>query len=257
MMSSPPPSKRDGDNIARMRLPGEAAEQAAARRRSQLTAGVPLTKIIKPRLKDVPELVVHHKPRSRAARCFRQLCERLDAVEPAPQTVVLTSAGDDEGKSFVALNLALAYAVERDGDVLLLDADLRRPSIGGRIAPEPKLGLAELLAGGTDLTHVLLESSNSPLHVLPAGEPCADPLELLVTDRFERLLLVLKERFRRIVIDTPPIVPFTDADLVARFADGVLVVARAGHTRRGPLSQAIASVTSAPVLGTLLNDIGA
>jgi capsular exopolysaccharide synthesis family protein len=257
MVGSPPPPKRDDDNIARVRFPSEAARNADARRRSKQTAGVPLAQIIKPRLKDIPELIVHHRPQSPAAECFRQLSRMLDASRPqAPQAVVVTSAGDGEGKSFVALNLALAYAARGEGRVMLLEANLRRPSVAQRIAPQPKLGLAELLAGGTDMTHVLFESANSPLHLLPAGDPCVDPLELLGTDRFERLIGVLRGRFQRIVIDTPPIIPFTDADLVARSSDGVLVVARAGQTRRGVLAQAISSVTSAPVLGTLLNELG-
>jgi len=256
-MSSTPPSGRNGDNIARVRFPGEAARIADARRRTRQTDGVPLAKIIKPRLKDTPELVVRHRPASSAAKRFEGLRDTLDAIKPTPQVVVVTSSADGEGKSFVAANLALAYAADDGGDVLLLDANLRRPSIGGWIAPKPKLGLAELLAGGTDLTHVLLEASNSRLCVLPAGEPCADPLELLASDRFERLIGVLRERYARVVVDTPPIVPFTDADLVACLADGVLIVARAGRTRRVLLSQAIHAVISAPVLGTVLNDLGA
>ena len=89
---------------------------------------------------------------------------------------MVTSAGPAEGKSFVAMNLALAFAAEREGDVLLLDADLRRPSIARWIAPAPKVGLAELLAGRTEFMHALLELGNCPLHVLPAGEPPGDPL---------------------------------------------------------------------------------
>lgn len=255
MRDSKPP-RPDGGGMRRVKFSGEAAEDSDKRRRGKVTAGVPLAKIIKPRLVNAVELVVQRRSRSAAADRIRQLRARLDDLRPeAPQTIVVTSAGPEEGKSFVAMNLALAFAAEGQGDVLLLDADLRQPSVGQWIKPAPKVGLAELLAGQTDLAHALLELGNWPLHVLPAGEPAGDPLELLVSDAFEELADLMRKSYRRIVIDTPAIVPFTDADLVARFSDGVLVVARMGVTRRGPLLQAITSVTSAPVLGTLLNDV--
>jgi capsular exopolysaccharide synthesis family protein len=250
------PTKRDSDGMRRVKFSGEAAEDRDKHREGKVTAGVPLAKIIRPRLVNAAELVVQGRSSSAAAGRIRQLRARLDDLRPeAPQTIVITSAGPAEGKSFVAINLALAFAAESDGDVLLLDADLRRPSVGRWITPAPKVGLAELLPGRTGLAHALLELGNWPLHVLPAGEPPGDPLDLLVADAFEQLMVRLKQSYRRIVIDTPAIVPFTDADLVARFSDGVLVVARLGLTRRGPLMQAISSVTSAPVLGALLNDI--
>jgi capsular exopolysaccharide synthesis family protein len=249
-------TKPDRDGLRHIKFGGEVADDSDKRRRGKVTAGVPLAKIIKPRLVKAAELVVRGRSPSAAASRIRELRARLDDLQPdAPQTIVVTSAGSAEGKSFVAMNLALAFAAEREDAVLLLDADLRRPSIGQWIAPTPKVGLAELLAGRTELAHALLELGNCPLHVLPAGEPPGDPLELLVSDALEELTVLLRSNYRRIVIDTPAIVPFTDADLVARFSDGVLVVARLGHTRRGPLMQAIASVTSAPVLGTLLNDV--
>ena len=115
-------------------------------------------------------------------------------------------------------------------------------------------GVLEAAEHRAELPHVLLRLRNSPLHVLPAGTVPADPLGALVSGRLEETITELRRRFHRIVIDTPPIVPFTDADLLARFADGALIVARAGSTRKGELLQAIASMTGAPVVGTLLND---
>lgn len=250
------PTKPEGDAMRRVKFSGEAAEDGDEHRRGRVTAGVPLAKFIKPRLVSAAELVLQGRSSSAAAGRVRQLRARLDDLRPeAPRTIVVTSAGPAEGKTFVAMNLALAFAAERADDVLLLDADLRRPSVGQWIKPPPRVGLAELIAGQTEIAHALLELGNSPLHVLPAGKPPRDPLDPLVSDAFEELMVRLKKCYRRIVIDTPPIIPFTDADLVARFSDGVLVVARLGLTRRGPLMQAISSVTSAPVLGTLLNDV--
>jgi Mrp family chromosome partitioning ATPase len=102
---------------------------------------------------------------------------------------------------------------------------------------------------------VLLELVNSRLRVIPAGTPCQDPVELLATDHAAGVVASLRERFSRVIIDTPPIVPFTDADVVGRLSDGALIVARSGATRRSMLLQAVASVTSMRVIGTVLNDV--
>jgi len=248
--------KQDDERFRRIRFSVEADRRGSrADVKTKLTAGVPLTKITKPVLRKAPELVAQVRPRSGAALRFRRLCSTLDTLGPDPlRTLVVTSALNGEGKSTVAMNLALAHAANVNGDVLLIDADFRRPSVAGWLDPAPKLGLFELLTDQTELSHVLLELHNSPLHVLPAGTVPADPLEALVTGRFEETMAELRRRFERIVIDTPPVIPYTDADLLAHFADGALVVARAGHTRRSELLQAIASVTGTPVVGTLLND---
>jgi capsular exopolysaccharide synthesis family protein len=222
---------------------------------AKLTAGVPLPKLIKRKMLESPELVLLGQPRSVAAERFRRLKTILLHAEPPPQVVVVTSAAPNEGKSVVATNLALAFAADERGEVLLLDADLRRPTVERWLHPEPKLGLAELLRRQTEVEHVLLELQNSPLRVIPAGTPPRDPVALLSADGAAELMSQLRRRFERIVIDTPPIVPFTDADVIGRLSDGLLVVARCGSTRRAMLQQAIASVTSTRVLGTVLNDV--
>ncbi len=222
----------------------------------KLTAGVPLAKLIKRRLSDDPELMMLNQARSVGAEKFRRLKTiLLNEADPVPQIIVVTSAAPSEGKSVVSINLALSFAADRQGDVLLLDADLRRPTVDRWLNPAPKLGLSELLSGQTELDHVILELENSPLKILPAGTPPQDPVELLSADYTGVLLSALRERYQRIIIDTPPIVPFTDADAVGSFSDGVLVVARSGATRRGMLMQALASVTSTRILGTVLNDV--
>lgn len=218
--------------------------------------GVPLVKLIKRKLAHEPELVMISAMRSIAAERFRRLKTLLaNAKDGGPQVMVITSAGPGEGKSFVAINLALAFAADGQGDVLLIDADLRRPTVDGWVSPPPKLGLAELLADKTELDHTVLELQNSPLKILPAGSPPPDPVELLSSARARDLVPELRSRFRRVIIDTPPCVPFTDADAVGALADGFLLVARAGTTRRAAYLQAISSVTACPVLGTVLNEL--
>jgi capsular exopolysaccharide synthesis family protein len=232
-------------------MDAEQAELAGGK----VTAGVPLARFLERRLRSAPELVVLSRPSSDGASRFRDLCARLEENgATAPRTILVTSPGETEGRSIVAVNLALAWAARQPDQVVLVEADLRRPSLASRIEPQPVVGLAELLAEQTELEHVLIEVSGFPIHVLPAGEPPGEPVRLLASDALGGLMGLLADRYRRIVIDTPPIVPYTDADLVGRFGDGVLIVARAGRTRRGQLVQALGSVTSAPLLGVLLND---
>jgi capsular exopolysaccharide synthesis family protein len=176
-----------------------------------------------------------------------------NAEQGGPQVIAVTSGGPDEGKSVVAANLALAFAADTDG-VLLIDADLRRPSIENWLDPAPNLGLTELLRGRTELEHAVLPLENSQLRILPAGNAPRDPVQLLSSPAAKRLMASLREKYTRIIIDTPPIVPFTDADAIGTECDGMIIVARSGVTRKEVFMQALESVTSTRILGTVLND---
>jgi capsular exopolysaccharide synthesis family protein len=213
-----------------------------------------LAKLIKRKLHG-PEVVMVGTPRSVAAERFRRLKTLLNNDPSDPRVMVVTSAGPGEGKSVTAVNLALAVAADMKGEVLLIDADLRRPTVDRWLDPPPKLGLAELLRGQTEPDHAILEMSNTPLRVLPAGEPPADPSELLASEFSRALMEDLRTRFHKIVIDTPPIVPFTDADVIGGLSDGVVLVTRAGSTPVSSYKQAVASVSSTRILGTVLNDL--
>ncbi|MDH3628282.1 MAG: CpsD/CapB family tyrosine-protein kinase [Acidobacteriota bacterium] len=214
-----------------------------------------MVKLIKRKLAVDEEIVMLSQPRSLASERFRRLKTMLvNDPEESPQVIVVTSGAANEGKSLVSINLALAFAADTEGETLLIDADLRRPTVDRRLSPEPKLGLHELLTGRTVTEHTLIELQNTPLRILPAGGRTSDPVELLASEMAKKLITSLRERFTRIIIDTPPIVPFTDADVVGSYADGILVVARAGRTRRAMLQQAIQSATSTRVIGAVLND---
>jgi len=235
------------------KLPGGPDEKAGVK--EPVTVGVPLAKLIKRKLADVPEIVMVNKHRSIEAERFRRLkTTLLNEPEVVPQVIVVTSPSPAEGKSVLSINLALAFAADLQGEVLLIDADLRRPTIDGWLDPPPKLGLTELLRGETELEHTVLGLENSPLKVLPAGSLPHDPAELLSSETAKALVADLRKRYQRIIIDTPPIVPFTDADAVGAFSDGVLMVVRSGVTRRSSYLQALGSVTSTNVLGAVLND---
>lgn len=218
-------------------------------------AGSPSPRAGKTRLADVAEVVMLSQSRSVAAEKFRRLKTILsNDPDGGPQVIVVTSPAPAEGKTVVSTNLALAFAADRSGGVVLIDADLRRPAVDVWLNPKPKQGLSEVLRGKTSFEVAVLELDNSPLRILPAGQPATDPVELLSSDAARSLVADLRKRYSRIIIDTPPIGPFTDADVAGMLADGILIVARSGSTPRALLVQALGAVTSTRVLGTVLND---
>ena len=221
--------------------------------REPVSVGVPLVKLIKRRLTEAPDIAMLGGGHNIVAERFRRLRTILANIKNPPQVIVVSSASPAEGKTTVSLNLALACASDQDERVVLVDADLRRPSIGRKLEPRPQFGLSEILLGRTELDHAVLRLDNAPLEVLPAGEPAQDPMELLSSARAEQLVAALRERYKIVIIDTPPIVPFTDADVIGRLSDGVLLVACSGVTPAPSIKQAISTVTSARVLGVVLN----
>jgi len=225
--------------------------------RKDFVAGVPLAQLVPRTLVRAPELVVASQPRSFAAERFRRLRASLTGRGgEAPQVVVVTSAAPSEGKSLVAINLALAMALEDErAKSLLVDADLHRPSVGKWLNPPPALGLSDVLSGRAPLEHAILRLKDLAMDVLPAGETPQDPSDLLVSHRLQQVIVSLRETYARIVIDTPPIVPLTDAAAVGRQSDGIILVVRAGVTPASAFKQAAELASAAaPVLGIVLND---
>jgi len=223
------------------------------------TPGSPSGSIAPTKLSDHPHLVLMTRPGTPLAERYRRLrlcLEQGTRDRPFPrQLTVITSALPGEGKTTTALNLALAYAENRQSRTLLVDADLRRPSVSDYIAPRPPLGLSEVLAGKASLDQALIELSNSKLRVLPSGAPSEAPLQLLQSEALGNVIAELRRRFDRIVIDAPPTVPFTDAVLLAAHADGALLVVRAGTTTSTLVRRARESLSGTDVLGVVLNDV--
>jgi capsular exopolysaccharide synthesis family protein len=226
--------------------------------RIPLVAGVPLGGIIPRKLIDDPHLLVANSPGSPIAERYRRLRLKLDAphADGSPrQVIIVTSAIPEEGKTTTSLNLALAMAEDRDRRTLLVDADLRRPSVTRYITPQPTLGLSEVLTGAAPLDHVLVEIKSSRLTILPSGAATPNPLELLQSDYLGGVFAELRRRFDRIIVDTPPTVPFTDAAVMNAVADGAILVVRARKTTRPLIERARQSLGNGSLLGVVLNDV--
>jgi len=239
------PGRRDADSNR---------DRSATASREALGEAMPLTQISKSKLATSPDLVMLSQPRSVHAERFRRLTTTLvHRHGSSAQVIGITSGLPGEGKSTIATNLALAFAAASNEKTLLVDADLRRPRIASLLQIEPALGLSALLTGRIDVEQAILRVEDSPLDVLPGGARVESPLELLTSRVAKNLMSDLRRTYSRILIDTPPIVLFSDADAVGALSDGLILVVRGGSTPKSAYAEGLAAITSARVLGVVLN----
>lgn len=200
---------------------------------------------------DVAEMAGANSPN---AEQFRRLANYLAEPALAPtQVIAVTSPVPGDGKSFVAFNLALAFARESAGDVLLVDGDLRRAGVSHPLTPEPRLGLDAVVQERAAVEQAIVRLDNFPLWLLPSGRHMDDPVKFLTGDRFGAIVGRLRQRFTHVVIDTPPVVPFSDAVVIGGQCDGVLIVVRANNTPKAMLEEALDMLEKTRVLGVTLN----
>jgi protein-tyrosine kinase len=202
--------------------------------------------------------------RSELAEEFRQikrpLLHHAQTSDPATTNraslIMVTSAVAGEGKTFCAINLAMSIAMEVDTSVLLVDADVVRPSIPARLGLPPSRGLLDVLADpGIDLSEVMLRTNVPKLSVLPAGTANARATELLTSDLMDRLLTELATKYsdRVVIFDAPPLLLTTEGKVLASRVGQVLMVVAASQTPRATVAQAFAAVEGCPVVVSLLN----
>lgn len=200
--------------------------------------------------------VVHQSPRSPQAELYRQLgtATQFLRIGGRPLTLLVTSALPGEGKSTVAVNLALALSEVCDR-VLLVDADLRRPSVADRLGLEGAAGLSTVLVGRATFDDVVQEWGPQGLAVLTAGEVPPNPAELLSSPGLAELAALVRNRFDVVIWDSAPVLPVTDAQLLTPHADGVLLVASGRRVRRTQLSDTLEALrrVDARVVGVVLN----
>jgi exopolysaccharide/PEP-CTERM locus tyrosine autokinase len=202
-------------------------------------------------------LVALLKPQSFENEQFKMLRTNLlfPSSGKSPRTIMVTSAVPDEGKSFVAANLAISIAQSIQEHVLLMDCDIRRPCIHTQFGFGDVPGLSEHLANGKPLSSLILNTKIKKLNVLPAGKPPYNPSELLSSQRMSKLLEEVTERYmdRYIVIDSPPPKLTAETSAISRQVDGVLLVIEYGCTSRQMISELIDIVGKEKILGVILN----
>jgi capsular exopolysaccharide synthesis family protein len=178
------------------------------------------------------ELVPHEGPRLAVSEAYRSLRTALLLSSAHELKVVaVTSAVASEGKSATATNLGVVMA-QLGRRVLIVDADLRKPRLHEVLQVSNRAGLVSCLTGNADFESVISRTSVPNLFVIPAGPNPPNPSELLASDRMQELVRMARSRFDFVVIDTPPILPVTDAALVGTLVDGVTLCLRAGKVTR-------------------------
>ncbi len=205
-------------------------------------------------------------PRARIADEFRVIKRQLLAnvngksAPPLPRAnlIMVTSSLPGEGKTFVAVNLAMSLAMELDKTVLLVDADVSRPAVLKRLALPPGPGLLDLLGDSSmHINDVLMRTNVDHLTIMPSGKASERATELLASDNMLRLLddFASHDPDRIVVFDTPPLLPSTESRLLATYAGQVVVVVEADQTTHSTLTHALATIESCPVVLPLLNKI--
>jgi len=224
---------------------------AASKKLSSGLAGLPTG------LREPVELVTVSRPQSQMAESYRALRTSLllSSLGAPPKVIVITSALPQEGKTTTSLNTSVVLA-QKGSRVLLIDADMRRPSIHKALNLGPRTGLSNVLTGSATLQHAIVRSKDVPtLYVLPAGTPPPNPAELLASANLGKIFAELKDEYDHIVVDTPPTLSVTDAVILSTRADTVVLVIRSGQTTKQALRRArdLLLRVNAHISGVLLN----
>jgi protein-tyrosine kinase len=248
--------------------PGHGAENATIVplrsrrpfRRDEPTAAPPVMDLPKPpdrHLSPEEHLVSLTNPHSVEAEQFRALRHLLEQakLEANVQLVAVTSAAQGDGKSMVAANLAGSLAQNPDARVLLIDADLRAPSIHTLVGLKgSQRGVAELVHNlDATLDDLLVVRSKYNLYVLPAGTERGVPYEVLKSQKFQSTLAETRARFDYVILDTPPVTTFPDTRLLEDHVDGFLLVVGAHKTPRKLVEEAASMFEEEKLLGCVFN----
>ncbi|MEA2785298.1 MAG: polysaccharide biosynthesis transport protein [Candidatus Eremiobacteraeota bacterium] len=178
------------------------------------------------------------------------------------RSVTITSPLKGDGKSTVAMNVAGAFgeiavsSIEREARVLVIDADLRRPSLHKKFEVSNELGLSDILIGRASLTQAVQRTDRPGVDVLTSGTPSPNPIKLLQSNRFDALLREARERYVTVIVDAPALVPVFDAAIVAAKTDGTVMIVAAAHTDVRSTRKALARLESVGVndlVGTVVN----
>jgi polysaccharide biosynthesis transport protein len=209
--------------------------------------------------KEAVELITQVRPQSQMAESYRALRTSLllSNLGAPPKVIMITSALPQEGKTTTSINCAVVLA-QKGVRVLLIDADLRRPSIHKTLGMGPRSGLSNVLTGSANLQQAITHSSILPhLSILPAGTPPPNPAELLASTNMREVLEELRGQYDHIVVDTPPTLSVTDAVVLSPRADAIVLVIRSGQTTKQALrrSRDILMQVNAKVSGVLLNAV--
>lgn len=204
-------------------------------------------------------LVTVTDPHTQAAEEYRKLKSvivKLTKDGSFMNMLMVTSSVGSEGKSLTSLNLALSLAQEFDHTVLLVDADIRKPSIHSYLGIENSAGLTDCLLKEIDVKDALIRTGIGKLSFLPAGRSVSNPAEVFNSQRMRDFLLEMKNRYhdRYIIIDTPPVLPFAETRTLSSIVDGIVLVAKEGLVTLHNIKETMEYIKGAPMLGIVYNE---
>ncbi|SEO25015.1 capsular exopolysaccharide family [Amphibacillus marinus] len=205
----------------------------------------------------IRHLITKLNPRSPISEQYRTIRTNLQfaAVDEQLNTMLVTSAGPAEGKSSTVANLSIVFA-QQGKRVLLVDADMRKPTVHYTFRVDNRRGLSSVLVGELELDEALTKSDIENLDILPSGPIPPNPSELLGSNAMRKLLELAKQHYDLIIFDTPPVLAVTDAQILANEVDGSLLVVRSKQTEQDAAVKAKELLTPAKskLLGVVLND---
>ncbi|MBU5613485.1 XrtA-associated tyrosine autokinase [Geomonas azotofigens] len=245
------------EKAARQRQQGEvepARQVPRAPAAHTLPPQVPAARVLSP---ENPFLVTIHEPHSQAAEEYRKLKSvlvKLTDGNPFKNAIMVTSSVPGEGKSLTSLNLAVSLAQGLDHTVLLVDADLRRPSLHHYLGFEPRAGLADILKGEAAIEDAIIQTGIGKLAVIGSGAPVENPVELFTSQKMRALVDELKARYpdRYLIFDTSPVLLFAESRSLASVVDGVVFVVMERLASQAQIKEAYDHLKGA-VLGVVYN----
>ncbi|MBJ6360267.1 CpsD/CapB family tyrosine-protein kinase [Paenibacillus sp. GCM10012307] len=203
-------------------------------------------------------LVTLTNPKSPISEAYRTLRTNIQysAIDTPIQVVMVVSTQMDEGKTTTITNLAIAYAQEGKR-VLLIDADMRKPSIHHVFSLTNRVGLSSILSNQFNVQDVISDTTVDNLSIISAGPIPPNPSEMLGSQKLKVLVAEMREYFDMILFDTPPIMAVTDSLILSALCDGVVLVVQAGKVKKDLVKKTKASLqhVNAPILGTVLNNV--
>ena len=210
-------------------------------------------------LKTAPVLLYKYlESRSQIWEAYRSLRTSilLSHSDKRPQKILVTSALVSEGKTTTAINTAVVMA-QTGARTIMMDLDMRRPSLGRIFGINGKAGMSNFLSGNADMASQIRNTPFPNLYILPAGPSPPNPAELIGSKRMKGALALLEQYFEYIVIDSPPVLSVTDPLVVSRHVDGVIFVIHGGKTHRDALRKASESIVNVGgrILGAVINNV--
>ncbi|PFW57223.1 tyrosine protein kinase [Bacillus cereus] len=207
--------------------------------------------------KPIRQLITHQEPKSRITEQYRNIRTNIEftSVDSRIRSIMVTSANPSEGKTTTVANLAVVFS-QQGKKVLVIGADLRKPSIQDLFAAHTSNGLTNVLSGQTNVMQCIQKTDIENVYVMASGPIPPNPAELLGNRVMDEVLLVAYNMFDIVLIDTPPVLAVTDAQILANKCDGIVLVVRSEKTEKDKIvkTKQILDKASGKILGVVLND---